>query len=345
MLKRSLFICALMMSAAVTPVRADDLNNRMDQLQDQIRQLTGQVEELTYQMKQLQAQNQALAPKKMGQADQVAPQAVAPQPTQQAAAAPAAAPALPFKKKGAEPTIAAAASTNGGDVEQIGETQVDPQTGQPQIQGGLIQVPPQQAEAPRPAPQNTQMALAPKPQGMNSVKSSQPNDGGFQGQVLVPAGGDDQQQAAQDPNAQDSNGQAMAQPASLQAETPDDLYMRANQALLQRRFDDASNGFKDFLAKYPEHNLAGNAEFWLGESYWLQQDYTSAAQAYLNSYKQYPKSSRAPESLLKLGQSLSRMGQKDQACAAIGSVDTEFPKAVDVKKRAQAEFKREGCTS
>ena len=47
MLKRSLFICVLMMSAAVTPVRADDVNNRIDQLQDQIRQLTGQVEELS----------------------------------------------------------------------------------------------------------------------------------------------------------------------------------------------------------------------------------------------------------------------------------------------------------
>ena len=43
------------------------------------------------------------------------------------------------------------------------------------------------------------------------------------------------------------------------------------------------------------YNLTGNAEFWLGETYWQMQDYSSAAQAYLNSYKQYPKSSRAAE--------------------------------------------------
>lgn len=326
MLKRSLFVCALMMSAAVTPVRADDVNNRIDQLQDQIRQLTGQVEELTYQVKQLRAQ-------KLGSADQAAPPA-APV-TQQAAEAPAAAPPVlaPPKKK-----MQALAATSNDGTEQIGETPIDPQTGQPQAQitGGMNQQDSQQPQV----QQNTQMALAPKPQGMNSIKSAQANDGGFQGQVLVAPGGGDQQHAAQDPNA------GAAQQASLetpQADTPDDLYMRANQALLQRRFDDASTGFKDFITKYPDHNLAGNAEFWLGETYWLQQDFTSAAQAYLNSYKQYPKSSRAPESLLKLGQSLSRLGQKDQACATIGSVDTEFPKAVDVRKRAQAEYKREGC--
>jgi len=346
MLKRSLFMCALMLSAAVTPVRADDLSNRMDQMEEQIRQLTGQVEQLTYQLKQMQAQ------KKLGAADQTQmtpPALAAPQASDQAdasvAPAPAAAPppALPFKKKSAAPTIAAASNSDG--VEQIGETPIDPQTGQPMVQGGDQQAQTQQVQQPKPVQQS--MALAPKPQGMNAVKSAQAGDGGFQGQVLVPAGGEDQQQQQQqasiDPNA--ANGAQNASLDTPQADTPDDLYMRANQALLQRRFDDASAGFKDFIAKYPDHTLAGNAEFWLGETYWLQQDYQSAAQAYLNSYKQYPKSSRAAESLLKLGQSFSRLGQKDQACAMLGSVDTDFPKAVDVRKRAQAELKREGCAS
>ena len=68
-----------------------------------------------------------------------------------------------------------------------------------------------------------------------------------------------------------------------------------------------------------------------------------AAQNFLDAYKKYPKSRRAPDSLLKLGMSLSKMGQKDQACAAFNSVGTEFPRAVETKKRATAEYKRAGC--
>jgi len=135
----------------------------------------------------------------------------------------------------------------------------------------------------------------------------------------------------------------VAQPVSLQAETPDDLFLRSEKALLQLQFADAEQGFKDFVSKYPDHNLAGSAEFKLGETFWAQQDYAAAAQAYLSSYKQWPKGRRAPDSLLKLGLSMARLEKKDQACSLLSSVDTEYPSAVEVKKRAQAEFKREGC--
>jgi hypothetical protein len=52
------------------------------------------------------------------------------------------------------------------------------------------------------------------------------------------------------------------------------------------------------------------------------------------AYKTYPKSRRAPDSLLKLGMALNKMGQKEQACAALNSVGTEFPRAVEAKKKA-----------
>ena len=100
---------------------------------------------------------------------------------------------------------------------------------------------------------------------------------------------------------------------------------------------------KEFLAKYPDHNLAGSAQYKLGETYYAQQDYSDAAQNYLTGYKQFPKSRRAADSLLKLGLSLNKLGQKEQGCAALGSVGSEFPKAVEANKRAQAEYKRAGC--
>ncbi len=305
MLKRSLFVFALMMTAATLPARADDVSNRVDALEQQLRQLTGQIEELTFEVKQLRTQ----APKKMGQAD--APVLQAPQ--QQAAVAP---PPVVAKKK---PVLQSADQQASQGVETIEEAPVLP-------------------VAPAAAAQTQQAATAPGPTTLGTMSNSaaQANDGTFQGQVIVAPGGIEENAVAPEQGA-------MAQPASLQPETPDDLFLRSEKALLQLQYGDAETGFKEFISKYPGHNLAGSAEFKLGETYFAQQNYTDAAQAYLTSYKQYPKGRRAPDSLLKLGLSLSRMGQKDQACTTIGSVDAEFPNAVEVKKRAQAEFKRAGC--
>ena len=324
MLKRSLFVFALLATAATLPARADDVANRMDQLEQQIRMLTGQVEQLTFELKQIQGQ------KKLSIAEPV----IAPQ-TQQAAVvtdvpllpkAPAiatqtaaAAPVLaPVKKKAVLQVQDANANTG---VETIAETPVLPQAA---------------------ATQTAAVAAAPKALPLGTTKAAQANDGGFQGKVLVSAGGIAD---ATEVNAP-ADAQSGIQPVSMQqpqAETPDDLFLRSEKALLQLQYADAETGFKDFVSKYPEHNLAGSAEFKLGETYWAQQNYSEAAQAYMSSYKQYPKGRRAPDSLLKLGLSLARLGQKDQACTTMGSVDAEFPSAVEVKKRAQAEFKRAGC--
>jgi tol-pal system protein YbgF len=173
-----------------------------------------------------------------------------------------------------------------------------------------------------------------------TVAAAVPNDGGFQGQVLVPLGGDNGQPAVQDNGAatQDS-----IETVSLAAETPEALYERSNESLLRRQFGEAEQGFRGFLDKYPDHNLAGSAQYWLGETYFTQGDYRQAAQNFLAGYKDYPKSRRAPDSLLKLGMSLNKLGQTQQACASFGALGGQFPNAVDAKKRAQAESKRAGC--
>jgi tol-pal system protein YbgF len=164
--------------------------------------------------------------------------------------------------------------------------------------------------------------------------------------VIVPEGGDTQvAQAGQLVQGegvvqqQDGIEQVSLQPA----ETPDTLYKTANEALLRRQFPEAEAGFRNFLGKYPDHSLAGSAQYWLGETFYVQGDSKQAAQNFLEAYKKYPKSRRAPDSLLKLGMALNKMGQKEQACAALNSVGAEFPRAVEAKKRATAEYKRAGC--
>jgi tol-pal system protein YbgF len=175
--------------------------------------------------------------------------------------------------------------------------------------------------------------------------AAQPDDGGFQGEVLTQVPEATQQAAVTvDPAVTaDADANDGVEQVSLATDTPESLYKRSDESLLRRQFPEAEKGFRDFLTQYPDHSLAGSAQYWLGETFYVQGNYRTAAQNFLSGYQKYPKSRRAPDSLLKLGLALNKLGQKSQACAALGNVSSEFPKAVEAKKRAQSEFKRAGC--
>ncbi len=308
MYKKSIFVFALMMCAAFVPAHADEVDNRVDALENQVRQLVGQIEELNYTVKQLQAQT-AAAPRQTGEAQ--VPAVLA----------------SPKKKLSlqvpAQPQMSGQVSQAG--VETIQETPLN-----------------QDASAAAPVQENSLYGAAPPPKILGALdnKSAKVGDGGFKGVVIDPPV-NGEAAIGEAPVAQDSS--SGVEQVSLQPETPDDVFMKAEKSLLQLQYQDAESGFKDFLTKYPDHNLAGSAQFKLGETFYAQQNYSEAAQNYLTGYKQYPKSRRAADSLLKLGLSLNKLGQKDQGCAALGSVGGEFPKAVEANKRAQAEYKRAGC--
>ena len=177
-----------------------------------------------------------------------------------------------------------------------------------------------------------QMAIqkAPGPKILGSIPEANQNDGGFEGQVLVAPGGQPETQTV-----------AIAENPDL--DSPEALYERSYENLLRRQFTDAESGFQIFLGKHRDHSLAGNAQYWLGETYYVQGDYKSAAQSFLTGYQDFPKSRKAADSLLKLGLSLKRLGQDEQACAAFSAVSEKYPKSTEARKRAQGEFKRGGC--
>jgi tol-pal system protein YbgF len=275
-----------------------DMAVRMGQVEEQMRMLMGQVEELTFQVKQLQGQ--LARPGKTGAAPPL-------KKNRQQAAAQA--------EPGLERVEDQPLSMGGG--EQIVTTVVKEDGTEEQV---VI------TKAP-----------GPKILGTLGNGAAPPDDGGFQGQVLVPSDGQVQSGFASDPDAIET--------VALAQESPEALYERSNESLLRRQFGDAEAGFRGFIEKYPDHSLAGSAQYWLGETYFAQNDFRQAAQTFLKGYQQYPKSRRAADSLLKLGISLGRLGQKQQSCAAYGAVSSEYPKAVEAKKRAQAEAKRAGCTA
>lgn len=125
---------------------------------------------------------------------------------------------------------------------------------------------------------------------------------------------------------------------------PKELYERAYGFLLQQNYGAAQTAFSDFLKNHPNDSLAGNAQYWLGESFYVRGEYKSAASAFLKGYEKYAKSSKAPDSLLKLAMSLDRLGQRDAACSSYVELANRFPRAPShVKNRAQSERKRAGC--
>jgi len=106
----------------------------------------------------------------------------------------------------------------------------------------------------------------------------------------------------------------------------------------------AEAALKAFLQDHGDHELAGNAQYWLGETYYARKDYARAAAAFLTGFQSYAQSAKGPDSLLKLGLSLFGMGKKEEACSALAELPVVYPKATDtMKKRAVRELERIGC--
>ena len=111
-------------------------------------------------------------------------------------------------------------------------------------------------------------------------------------------------------------------------------------------YETAEFALKEFIQKNKEHDLAGNAQYWYGETFRIRQLYSDAATAYLDGYQNYPKSKKAPDNLLKLGITMVQLGEKDQGCKMITGVKKEYPKASkSVLQKAQYEQKKFKCKS
>ncbi len=110
------------------------------------------------------------------------------------------------------------------------------------------------------------------------------------------------------------------------------------------KYPAAEVAFKEFVQAHPKDQMAGNAQYWLGETYYARGKYMEAASAFADGYKRYPKSAKTPDALLKLGMSLARAEQQQNACVALAKLGDEFPHAAaSVRQRAASEMKKLGC--
>jgi len=130
----------------------------------------------------------------------------------------------------------------------------------------------------------------------------------------------------------------------LPNESPDKQYEFATSFLKVGDYSTAERAFREFVNTNPEHNLAGNAQYWYAETFRIRQLYTDAASAYLEGYQKYPKGEKAPINLLKLGVSMVQIGEKDQGCKMINGVEKQYPEAnQSVIQKAKYESQKFEC--
>ncbi len=132
--------------------------------------------------------------------------------------------------------------------------------------------------------------------------------------------------------------------AALPPGTAEERYKFAFALLRKGDYEKAEAAFRAFVAGHGEHRLAGNAQYWLGETYYVRKDYPRAAAAFLAGFQNYGEGSKGADSLVKLGLTLSNMGQNEDACAAFYEIEVSYPGASDaITRRAASEKARLGC--
>ncbi|MCW5732118.1 MAG: tol-pal system protein YbgF [Alphaproteobacteria bacterium] len=207
----------------------------------------------------------------------------------------------------------------------------------------------QQGEAPAAAAGASAAAATPAPTGAQAQglpqSSAQP---GILGRIPASAVSDQNRQAAQQqaqaPTAPASAGAGAAARARLPAGSAQDQYAFATGLLHRGEYDAAEIALGEFVKAHPKDALASAAQYWLGESHYVRQQYREAAQSFLAGYQTYPKGTKAPDSLLKLAMSLNALRQKQEACTVFQQLAKEFPNAeARIKQQAQREQAQAGC--
>lgn len=129
---------------------------------------------------------------------------------------------------------------------------------------------------------------------------------------------------------------APALASSPGALTADEQYKAALNLLSKQQYAEAQGAFRQFVTVNPKHELAGTAQFFAADIDFVQKNYPAAAQGFTSVLRTYPKSSRAPDAMLKLGLSLLQAGDKKNGCLTLGAIKQKYPSANgEIVTRAQ----------
>lgn len=124
-------------------------------------------------------------------------------------------------------------------------------------------------------------------------------------------------------------------------DSPDTQYQKAYESLITQNYDDAKNLFEEFINQNESHELAGSANYWLGEIFFLQKEYTEAALVFAEGYQKYPDGNKTPDTLYKLAISLNKLGKAEDSCFTLNELVNKFSTNRLVKKAEKEIIKLE----
>lgn len=121
-------------------------------------------------------------------------------------------------------------------------------------------------------------------------------------------------------------------------------YEYAFGKLKERDYDAAENALRTFVDRNPDDPLAGNAMYWMGETYYVRKQFSEAARIFLDAYQRFPKGNKAPDNLFKLAKSLVQIGETQSACTTYSELVKTFPSANRrILSGAKTDMTRLGC--
>ena len=126
--------------------------------------------------------------------------------------------------------------------------------------------------------------------------------------------------------------------ATVTPGSPEAQYQAAFNLLKEGKYDQAATALRDFLAQHPQHELASNAMYWLGEAHYVRRDYPAALAAFEGMLKNHPGTRKSPDALLKIGYchyELKRYGPARETLARLVQDYPDTPAAVEGKARLE----------
>ena len=128
------------------------------------------------------------------------------------------------------------------------------------------------------------------------------------------------------------------------AAPPGEAYKAAFETLNSGDYAAAEQLFGAFINRYPEHSLIGNAHYWLGETYYVQERFETAADEFRKGFQAMPQGPKAPDNLLRLGMTLGVLERKDEACIIFKQLTQKYAdQSKAALRKANHERDKLGC--
>ena len=139
-------------------------------------------------------------------------------------------------------------------------------------------------------------------------------------------------------------GPAASMPSGMPGISADTLYQNALRDFTGGKYDLSRQEFSDYMKNFPANDLASNAQFYLGEIYYAQNDFNNAISSYDTVLTNYPRSFKLGASLYKKGMAELELGLKASAVRDLREVERRFAGS-DEARRAQAKLREIGATA